>query len=142
METSVDASGQSAAAAAETNLPLLEDADDARDMQVLSVADGSASCKPSTQIRLARATRAGVAPRSSEPEAVRVAAGATSGDAGDRSATGVPATMNAPSRGSSVWSRPCRSRITTRCGLNDTIAPTTPEARCSMTSPIEAAAGA
>ena len=43
VETAVDAGTPSAAATAETNLPLLQSADDARDTQILSVADGSVS---------------------------------------------------------------------------------------------------
>ena len=95
----------------------------------------SASWRPSTQIRLAAATRAGAGVPAIEPEAVTVGVMARA-DAGRRSVTGWPSMRNPPSF-QAKWRR-CwaRSRSVTASVLHVTTSPQNPLARSSTTIPM------
>src|SRR5690606_28918643 len=98
----------------------------------------SASCIPSTQIRLALATRAGASATAIEPEAVRVGWVGAAGRAGRRSVTGCPSSRNAAGSSGNGRRLPKRSSNTTAPASNPTTAPHQPDSASSTTSPSSA----
>jgi CubicO group peptidase (beta-lactamase class C family) len=101
----------------------------------------AASCRPSTQIRLARATRAGADGTATEPEAVSLrGAGAPcpvppEAPAGARrSVTTSPSSRNAAGSSGKFRRLPRRSSSTTAPASNPTTAPQNPDSASSTTS--------
>jgi len=96
----------------------------------------SASCTPSTSIRLPRATRARAGPALSDPEAVRVGpAGPPRTGANE---TARPSTANDPGTSAKARSVPAVARRWTAPASKRMTVPRKPEARCTTGVPGDA----
>src|SRR5256714_1887611 len=94
----------------------------------------AASWMPSTQIRLARATRAGCAGTATEPLAVSRRAGVATAARGRRNVTGAPSSRNPAGASGKLRRLPNRSSSTTAPDSKPMTAPQNPDSASSTTS--------